>query len=64
MLHLMEPPMRELAKTLGLKAGQLFGSVRSAVSGLTATPPLFQMMEVLGRDVTMQRIQKAIDMLS
>jgi glutamyl-tRNA synthetase len=34
------------------------------VSGLTATPPLFQMMEVLGRDVTMQRIQKAIDMLA
>lgn len=61
---LMEPPMRELAKTLGLKAGQLFGSVRSAVSGLTATPPLFQMMEVLGRTVTMQRIEKAIALLS
>jgi glutamyl-tRNA synthetase len=61
---LMEAPMREMAKTLGLKVGQLFGSVRSAVSGLTATPPLFQMMEVLGRDVTMQRIQKAIDMLA
>jgi glutamyl-tRNA synthetase len=61
---LMETPMREMAKALGLKAGQLFGSVRSAVSGLTATPPLFQMMEVLGRDVTMERIQKAIDMLA
>ncbi|MBV9617353.1 MAG: hypothetical protein JO031_18025, partial [Ktedonobacteraceae bacterium] len=61
---LMEPPMRELAKTLELKAGQLFGPVRSAVSGLTATPPLFQMMEVLGRDVTLHRIQKAIDLLS
>ena len=60
----MELPMRELAKTLELKAGQLFGSVRSAVSGLTATPPLFQMMEVLGRDVTMQRIEKALAMLS
>jgi len=43
----MEPPMRELAKTLELKTGQLFGSVRTAVSGRTATPPLFQMMEVL-----------------
>ncbi len=61
---LMEPPLREMAKTLGLKAGQLFGPIRSAVSGLTATPPLFQMMEVLGRDVTLSRIDKAIALLS
>ena len=61
---LMEPLMRELAKELGLKAGQLFGSVRSAVSGLTATPPLFDMMEVLGRDVTLARIDQAIVLLS
>ena len=57
---IMEPPMRELAKTLELKTGQLFGSVRSAVSGRTATPPLFEMMEVLGREVTMKRIDQAI----
>jgi glutamyl-tRNA synthetase len=56
----MEPPMRELAKILELKTGQLFGSVRTAVSGRTATPPLFQMMEVLGHDITMQRIDQAI----
>jgi glutamyl-tRNA synthetase len=56
----METPMRELAKTLELKTGQLFGSVRTAISGRTATPPLFQMMEVLGREVTMRRIDQAI----
>lgn len=56
----METPMRELAKELGLKVGQLFGSIRTAVSGRTATPPLFEMMEVLGRDVSMQRIDEAI----
>lgn len=60
----MEPPMRELAKTLALKAGQLFGSVRVAVSGSTATPPLFQMMEVLGREVTLKRIERAIALLA
>jgi len=59
----MEPPMRELAKTLELKTGQLFGTVRTAVSGRTATPPLFQMMEVLGRDVTMRRIDQALALL-
>lgn len=60
----IEPLMRELVATLGLKAGQLFGTVRTAVSGRTATPPLFEMMEVLGRDVTMKRIDQAIIHLS
>jgi len=57
--ELMEPPMREMAQTLELKPGQFFGAVRVAVSGSNATPPLFQMMEVLGRDVTLKRIAQA-----
>ena len=61
---IIEPLMRELVANLGLKAGQLFGTVRTAVSGRTATPPLFEMMEVLGRDVTMKRIEQAILLLS
>jgi glutamyl-tRNA synthetase len=60
----MEPPMRALATELGLKTGQLFGSIRVAVSGRTATPPLFQMMEVLGRERTMRRIGQAIARLA
>ena len=60
----MEPPMRDLATKLGLKTGQLFGSIRTAVSGSTATPPLFQMMEVLGRGVSMRRIEQAIERLA
>ena len=62
---IIEPLMRELVANLGLKkAGQLFGAVRTAVSGRTATPPLFEMMEVLGRDITMKRIEQAIVRLS
>jgi glutamyl-tRNA synthetase len=60
----MEPPMRNLAKELNLKVGQLFGSIRTAASGRAATPPLFEMMEVLGREVSMQRIDDAIARLS
>src|SRR5215469_14095114 len=56
----METPMRELAVELGLKTGQLFGSIRVAISGRTATPPLFQMMEALGRKRTLSRIRAAI----
>lgn len=59
----MEVPMRELAAELGLKPGQLFGSIRLAVSGSTATPPLFQMMEVLGRERTLARIEQASERL-
>src|SRR6266436_5287405 len=60
----LEPPMRELATELGLKVGQLFGSIRVAVSGSNATPPLTQMMEVLGRKRTLQRIEQAIEKLA
>jgi glutamyl-tRNA synthetase len=60
----METLLRELVITLGIKNGQLFGAIRTAVSGRTATPPLFQMMEVLGREVSMRRIDQAIVKLS
>ena len=59
----LEQELRDLVAKLGLKAGQLFGTVRTAVSGRTATPPLFDMMEVLGREVTMRRIDDAIKLL-
>lgn len=60
---LMEEQMNELTIELGLKKGPFFGAVRVAVSGSTATPPLFQMMEVLGRTVCMKRIEQAITQL-
>ena len=59
----LEAMFRPLAQELKLKAGQLFGALRTAVSGETATPPLFQMMAVLGRERCLARIQSAIDRL-
>lgn len=59
----LEERLRKLVAEIGLKAGQLFGAIRTAVSGRTATPPLFQMMEVLGREVCLQRIDQAIERL-
>jgi len=46
----MEPPMRALAEELGLKAGQLFGIVRWAVTGQKVAPPLFGSLAILGRE--------------
>jgi glutamyl-tRNA synthetase len=56
----MEAPYRELAETLGLKVGQFFMSIRVAVTGRTATPPLFQTMEVLGRERSVRRLRDAV----
>ncbi|MBN1312222.1 MAG: glutamate--tRNA ligase [Anaerolineae bacterium] len=58
-----EKAMRALAEQMGLKAGQLFGSVRVATSGQPVSPPLFQSMEVLGKDVSLKRIEDAIKLL-
>jgi glutamyl-tRNA synthetase len=60
---IMEEQMRALLTELDLKAGQLFGAVRVAVSGRKATPPLFQMMEVLGRERTFARLERALTSL-
>jgi glutamyl-tRNA synthetase len=56
----LESILRPLADEIGVKAGQLFGALRTAVTGLTATPPLFQTMEVLGQHLSVKRIDKAI----
>ncbi|HEU4760364.1 MAG TPA: glutamate--tRNA ligase [Dehalococcoidia bacterium] len=55
----LEGAIRPLAEELGLKAGDLFGLVRVAVTGKTATPPLFETMEVLGREKTLERLRSA-----
>ena len=56
----LESVLRPLADEIGVKAGQLFGALRVAVTGLTATPPLFQTMEVLGQDTCLKRVDQAI----
>ena len=46
----LEPPLRALAEERGWKAGDLFMAIRVAVTGRTATPPLFDTLVALGRD--------------
>ncbi len=59
-----EPAMRALAARLGLKPGQLFGALRVAVTGREVSPPLFETMEILGRDTSLARITTAADSLA
>ncbi len=60
----LEGLLRPLAEELGLKAGQLFGVLRVAVTGQTAAPPLFQTMSVLGKERCLKRIEVALGILS
>jgi glutamyl-tRNA synthetase len=59
----LETLLRPLAEELGLKAGQLFSVLRTAVTGEIATPPLFQTMTVLGKERCLKRIGEAVEKL-
>jgi len=59
----LEPPMRALADERGWKAGDLFMAIRVAVTGRTATPPLFDSLVALGRDRVLARLDRAIETL-
>jgi glutamyl-tRNA synthetase len=60
----LEPPLRALAEANGWKAGDLFMTIRVAVTGRTATPPLFDTIVALGRDRTLRRLDQAIEVLA
>ena len=48
-----------LVDGLGLKPRKAFGPVRVAVTGRTVSPPLYESIELLGRDVTLSRLRTA-----
>ena len=51
-----------LAET-GLAMGKLAQPVRVALIGRTASPGLFDVMSLLGRDRTLERLKRAIDLI-
>jgi glutamyl-tRNA synthetase len=59
----METALRGLASDLGLKARQLFGIIRVAVTGKTVAPPLFGTLRVLGRERVLSRLTRAREAL-
>jgi glutamyl-tRNA synthetase len=58
-----EPPMRALVEKLGFGAGQVFGILRVAVTGQKVSPPLFETMEILGKEKVLTRLALAINIL-
>ncbi len=58
-----EPPMRLLVEQLGLGPNQVFGILRVAVTGQTVSPPLFESMEIVGKEKVLERTRTAIKIL-
>jgi glutamyl-tRNA synthetase len=59
-----EEAFKALVEEEGMKMGQLAQPVRVALTGRTASPGLFDVMEVLGRDRTLFRLRQGIERAS
>jgi glutamyl-tRNA synthetase len=60
----LETALRHAADELKLKAGQMFQPIRVAVCGRKNAPPLFETLEVLGRDTVLARIDSALGIVN
>lgn len=57
----IEAGLRALADELGQKPGKVFQPIRVAVSGRTISPPLFESLEILGKETSLMRIDAALE---
>jgi glutamyl-tRNA synthetase len=57
----LEAALKALATELGVKTGELIHPCRVAVSGKSAGPSLYHMLEVLGRDRVLVRLRRAAE---
>jgi glutamyl-tRNA synthetase len=60
----LDQSLRAAAQELGVKAGQMFQPIRVAVCGRKNAPPLFETLEVLGKEKTLQRVDQALQKLN
>jgi glutamyl-tRNA synthetase len=57
---IQEALQAKLVDELGLKPRVAFGPVRVAITGRRVSPPLFESMELLGRDRSLARLRSAV----
>ena len=55
----IEAALRELPEKLGQKPKAVFQAIRVAATGSTVSPPLFESLELLGRDRVLARLDSA-----
>jgi glutamyl-tRNA synthetase len=59
----LDASLRAAAGELKIKPGQMFQPIRVAVCGRKNSPPLFETLVVLGRDLSLKRMDEAIENL-
>ena len=60
----LEESLRKLAEELGVGSGKVFQPLRVALVGQLASPGIFDMLMVLGRERSLARLDSAIGYLS
>ncbi|MCH8297596.1 MAG: glutamate--tRNA ligase [Chloroflexi bacterium] len=60
----LEAVLQAAGERLSLSRRQFFGVLRVAATGRAVSPPLFEMMEVLGKDRTVSRVKNALERFS
>jgi glutamyl-tRNA synthetase len=56
----LEPALRNLAESQAITAGKIFQPLRVALTGLTVSPGIFDVLVMLGRDRSLARIDAAV----
>jgi glutamyl-tRNA synthetase len=59
----LDQSLRGGAESLKINTGQMFQPIRVAVCGRKNAPPLFETLEVLGRETCLTRISHALTIL-
>jgi glutamyl-tRNA synthetase len=55
----IEETLRAMIADLEIGAGKGFQPIRVAISGSTVSPPLFESLEALGREASLDRLNRA-----
>jgi glutamyl-tRNA synthetase len=57
----LEETFRKVSVSLGIKTREAGQAVRLALTGKTVSPGLFEIMQILGKDECLERIQRAVE---
>ncbi|HYN82656.1 MAG TPA: glutamate--tRNA ligase [Gemmatimonadaceae bacterium] len=56
----LETALRSLAESKGIAAGKVFQPLRVALTGLTVSPGIFEVLVAMGRDLALKRVADAL----
>ncbi len=59
----LETLIRETAEQRGVGAGKIIHPIRLALTGASASPSLFDMMALLGRETCLRRLRRALEQI-